>query len=261
MVKRTSNIRILLALALIILGIYFIPQATAKYSGSHTWEANTTWGVEAIRCNKCHIYITDEFDAGNPDLEVYSSHLTAASNTNYVSPNKIINISNRYITMTNICLMCHEGELDSQTVGGTHTKITVRVCTDSDCHGDQSGTTSCTVWGGPGAGANSTCNVTGRLNNSADAHSNFYRPLTTRNSTYANEDGGFYDEGFYACMACHTHVGMDLELERPNQLILNMTYNGTPTSQSWKLRGEGVTVNVSSMNISIGGKSPGSVWE
>ncbi len=255
--------RVILLVGVLVLGLYVIPQATAKYAGSHTWERNDTYGVYGLRCTRCHYYILAEMSATNLSDDVAQRHRIASENTAYIGFDNPINISRDGLpivgaSMVNVCLMCHVAEADSLAINGIHTKIVIRVCTDLDCHGDQSGTTS----GSIGAFSESTTNVTGRINQTTDAHSNFYRPLSQRNSTiYRNEDGGFYDEGFIACMGCHTHVGLDLEFKRPNKFSLNMTFNNTGGVPDWRLSGQGLTVNFSSTNISISTKSPGTVWE
>jgi hypothetical protein len=253
---KSSNKKILLFIAVLILGIYVLPSAVAKYAGSHTWEVNESAGVTALQCGKCHTYIKNEITAATNNDTMWA-HRNASANASYVGDGMIINITNTPTgSLDDVCWMCHIMEQDALVTGG-HTKVVIRVCTDSDCHGDEAGTTSCTVFASGFGGVNTSCNVTGKLNSSADAHWNFYRPLTGYTSSIGNEDDGInYDMGFVACMACHTHVGLDLNITRPQKLSLSLNLTDVITG----FNATSLTVNYTNMTSSIGGKEPGSVW-
>jgi len=279
---------LLLLLAVIVLGIYVLPSAIAKFAGSHTWEFNATTRVTALQCGKCHTYIKNEINNTNAQMyagDAISAHLAASNNTNYVSnasgaPIYIPSLPASWdATYDNVCWMCHT--VESGFTASTHTKVTIRACTDIDCHGNYlnytdngvsapaapTGTniTNCQIWN------ENICNVTGRINSTSDAHKNFYYPLTAYESPYGNEGGyqygsestanGKYTYGFVACLACHTHVGLSLNFTRPNELEaeFNLTdMTGTTTSAPWNITN--LYVNMSSTNFSYGGKDPGSVW-
>jgi hypothetical protein len=255
---KSSNAKILLFISVLILGIYVLPSAVAKYAGSHTWEVNESAGVTALQCGLCHTYIKNEI-TGAINNDTMNAHMNASNDSAYVGPGQTINISNTPTgSLDDVCWMCHIQELDA-TVSGGHTKVVIRVCTDEDCHGDQvsdDGVGSCEVFTSGFGGVNSSCNVTGKLNSSADAHWNFYRPLEGFNSTIGNEDGGNYGMGFVSCMACHTHVGLDLNITRPNKLSLSLNL----ISVTEGFNATSLTVNYTNMSSSVGGKEPGSVW-
>ena len=241
-----SNTRMLLIIGVLVLGIYILPSAVAKYAGSHTWEFNRTAGVTGLQCGLCHTYIKNEIQA-NQTPDVVSAHLAASNTSTYVGPGQDINITATPTgSYDDVCWMCHVQENDV-TVGGGHTKVVIRVCTDADCHGNQTGPYD---WG------EAIQNVTGRINSSADAHWNFYRPLTGFNSTIGNEDGGVYEMGFVACLACHTHVGLDLNITRPQKLSLSLSL----ISVTEGFNVTSLTVNYTNMTSTLGGKEPGSVW-
>lgn len=246
---KSSNTKMLLIVAVFITGIYVLPSAVAKYAGSHTWEFNGTGRVTALQCGKCHTYIKNEIN-GSVTKDVMNAHLNASNASAYIGPDKIINISRAATgTLDDVCWMCHVQENDATVTGG-HTKVVIRVCTDTDCHGDQTGTTSGSVWD------TDKMNVTGKINSTSDAHWNFYRPLTNFQSTIGNEDGGNYDFGFVSCLGCHTHVGLDLNLTRPNKLSLSLNL----TSVTAGFNATSLIVNMSNRSVSTGGKEPGSVW-
>ena len=266
--KASSRTMVLLLIAVLVLGIYVLPSATAKFAGSHTWEFNASTGVTGLKCGKCHVYIVSEINNSNAKAlagNAITAHLNASNATEYIGKGKPLNFSGPGATWDatydNVCWMCHVVE-GGASVSGTHTRVTIRVCTDVDCHGnynnqsDDGGTvTSCDIWG------EDHCNVTGRINNTADAHRNFYYPLTRYTSPYGNENGGQYDYGFVACLACHTHVGLDLNFTRPNKLSarFNLTaMTGSTQTSPWNITK--LEVNTSSTNTTVGGKAPGSVW-
>ncbi|MFQ5800424.1 MAG: hypothetical protein ACE5HH_01725 [Candidatus Hydrothermarchaeales archaeon] len=227
-----------------------MPSAVAKYAGSHTWELNDTGGAAGLQCGKCHTYIVNEINYSGAVGDVAFVHRNASNYSGYVGSNQLINITYTPSgSLYDVCWMCHVQELDATVTGG-HTKVVIRACTDGDCHGDQTNSGSCTLWTD-----DNRCNVTGNINSSTDAHYNFYRPLTAFNSTIGNEDGGVYDRGYIACLGCHTHVGLDLNLTRPNKLSLTMVLLSTGEWNATSL-----TVNYSSTNVSVEGKEPGSVW-
>jgi hypothetical protein len=245
---KSSDTRTLLIIAVIVLGIYILPSAVAKYTGSHTWEFNRTGGVTSIECGRCHIYIVNEINSSNT-VDTMWAHRNASTNSSYVGPGGIINISYQPTgSLYDVCWMCHITE--DNAVQGTHTKVVTRVCTDVDCHGNYTG--NYTVWGEP------IRNVTGRISSPADGHSNFYVPLTAWNSTIGNEDvlGSVYDQGYISCLACHTHVGLDLNLTRPQKLSLWMELISVTTG--WNATN--LTVNMTNMTSVVGGKEPGSLW-
>jgi hypothetical protein len=268
---KSSNTKMLMLMAVFIIGIYVLPTAVAKFAGSHTWEFNASTRVLGLQCGKCHQYIVNEINntAANTFAgSAIAAHLRRSNDTDYMNTTGgPINFSRTAgdlnATLDNICWMCHVVE-EGAGVTGTHTKVTIRVCTDIDCHGNQNDSTDT-----PGSGTNCAiigeekCNVTGRINNSADAHFNFYRPLSELTSPYGDENGGQYDYGFAACLACHTHVGLDLNLTRPRRLNLEMTLTNITAPTPWTL--DEFSVNLTDVNSTAddpltAGKDPGSVW-
>jgi hypothetical protein len=249
-----SNFKTLLLIGVLVLGIYILPSAVAKYSG--TWEVNNTAGVAGLQCGKCHGYIKDEFAFAVAD-NVVEAHKNASNNSLFVGPGAIINISGTPDgTDDDVCLMCHQQQQDAAVTGG-HTKVVIRVCTDEDCHGDENGDGMCTVYPTGFGGANTSCNVTGRINESVDAHWNFYRPLTEIDSSIGQEEGNYnYNMSFVSCLACHTHVGLDINITRPTKFSLSLNL----TDPVLGFNVTDLEVNMSNTTSTTGGKEPGSVW-
>ncbi len=242
----------MLAIAVIlVMGIYVLPSVTAKFSGSHTMEFNDTSRVSGLECMKCHTYIEDELNATGPSRSVLQAHMNAAGNPNYVGADKDLNISGgvNNNSIAGACRMCHLMEDDAVNIAGTHTKVTIRTCIDADCHGENS-TTGTSAYADAGS-------VGGKLSNSSDAHSSFFSAMKNAgDSSYPNEDGGYYSKGFYACLACHTHLEMNMNLTRPQAFNINMTMNSTTNAFDIV----GPAINYTNMNNTYAQRPKGSVW-
>jgi hypothetical protein len=163
----------------------------------------------------------DELGATPESTDVLTAHRTAATEAGYVNDTGILNItatSGLDDVNRSACLLCHLVTRDIGFINQTHTHVTIRVCTDSKCHGDpiQNECNTCD-W-------NSTkLNITTKLAMDEDPHSKFYKPLNDSTSYYTAQDGTNYTRGFYACLACHTHVGISFNLSRPIGFIFNFT--------------------------------------
>jgi hypothetical protein len=244
---------ILFLTMVIVMGAYVLPSVTARFAGSHTMELNHTEGVEGsgtlnLKCANCHTYIDDELNAtANADM-VITAHLNAAANTNFTGPNGEINLTSNLDPndASRACKMCHVLSQNSVNIAGSHTKVAIRPCTV--CHGNSTDT-------GLAYSDFGTAGDMGRkLANSTDGHRNFFVPLDTTTSDLGNLDAsGNYSNGYFACLACHTHVGVNFRFERPNSYDLNLTYDGTWTGSK--------AANNSATNVTIRSRSPGSVWQ
>ncbi len=246
----TSKILLLLLGGLAVMGIYVLPAVVATFAGSHTMERNETAGVGGLMCMDCHTYILAELEATGNSRNVLAAHRNAANNSNYVGADKDLNITdmaNATETVAAACHMCHMMEQDALNIDGSHTKITIRVCTDEDCHGSSTanGTSAYALEGTVGP----------RLSNATDAHSGWFDGMDTADSSYTNEDGGTYKAGFYACIACHTHGEMNMNISRPQAFNINITIDAAGTISIG-----GPTINDTVKNLTTSRRAYGSVW-
>lgn len=195
------SVRMLLLIGLGILGIYIIPTAVAKYAGSHTWEFNTTTGSAGINCVKCHEYIRSELNASANTRTVFQAHTDAAGNLSYTQGWLNLTVDNT--TTYGVCQLCHLNQL---SLTQSHTKVTVRACTDLDCHGDNA-TTNNTAYPagqmGPKLGGNDSTNPT-------NVHMRIFNQISGMDSGYLNETGSDYKKGFYFCIGCHTRAQFEI---------------------------------------------------
>ncbi|NOZ76282.1 MAG: hypothetical protein GXO65_01090 [Euryarchaeota archaeon] len=124
----------LLMVVLVILGVYILPTAFARFAGAHTMELNQSSGVEGLNCIACHEIIYDELNA-TAARATAQVHRNAAGNASYTQP--WLNMTLDNTTEVAICYLCHRAQTDAT---GSHTKGVVRACTDLDCHGTNEST-------------------------------------------------------------------------------------------------------------------------
>ncbi len=242
-----SKIPMILLAGLVVMGIYVLPSVVATFSGSHSMEYNDTTKKAGLACMNCHTYITDELNISTSSRSVLQAHRDAAGNTNYVGDGKnisVLNVDNS--TITGACQMCHLMETGAVGIAGSHTDITIRVCTDTDCHGNNAtaGTSEYPVAGSVGT----------NLTADTDAHSGWFDAMENVNSSYIDEDGVYYKSGFYACMACHTHAEMNMNISRPKAFNINITIG------SGGVVIQGPTLNYTSPDVTTAQRPWGSVW-
>jgi hypothetical protein len=200
-----AKVRVLLLVGLGVLGIYVIPSAVAKFSGSHTWEFNETSGVSGINCVKCHEYIRSELNASTTEEQVLAAHTAAAGNLSYAQGWLNLSIDNS--TSFGVCQLCH---LIQNSSTPSHTKVTIRACIDLDCHGDNVNTNN-TAYPegrfGPKLGGSDEFSPT-------NVHMRIFNQMSADlDSGYRNETGSEYSKGFWFCVGCHTRTEFTLVQE------------------------------------------------
>ncbi len=202
----------------------------------------------------------------NDQVDVVCAHINASRNANFTGTNRAINITTDTTRdWDTVCHMCHVLETGA-SVGAQHTRVTIRVCTD--CHGSNnsvgrintSRAASYSPWGRPLCNATqpSGCSemvVGPRLASNDDLHNNFFVPLEALSSGYAYESSassagagslggdGNYTAGWYACLGCHTHVGVQMTLRRSGIFYFNITATATYWSATAPIR------NTTAVNI------------
>ncbi len=190
-----SKVLFLLSI-LIIMGIYLLPSAMAKYVGSHTWEVNFTTGAAGLECTKCHQLIFDELNSTTASRNVLTTHRDAAGNATYTSI--LLNSSVSNTTDSEFCLMCH---LVKERVPTSHTQILVRPCIDTSCHGSNESTNNTIYFEAGRMGV-----ILGQTN----VHENWFDQFSGFNSELLNESGVYYSKGYFTCIGCHTQVGVQI---------------------------------------------------
>ena len=188
----------ILAIGLVVVLIYTLPQIAAHFSGTHTAEINVSAGASGFDCVACHSDILSQLESTTESRRVFEMHSDAAGNTSYVSNFLNENITNA--TDARVCLLCHLAQIP---VTGSHTQLVVRVCTDLDCHGNNETTNNT---GYPTAG-----NISAKMGSVTNAHERWLDAMSGSTSTRQNETGAYYPHDFYTCLGCHTGVGVNID--------------------------------------------------
>jgi hypothetical protein len=190
-------------LSIFLLAVYALPTAIAKFVGSHTFETGAN-GVGGLKCQICHDYIVQEFQATTETNRVLQIHNSSASNWSYTQG--WLNITPNTNQTQGVCMLCHRNQLSATP---SHTKVTIRVCTDLDCHGNNATTnnTAYPVEGlmGPRLGGSDESDPT-------NAHMRVFNSLSGNFSFYYNETGTNYTEGVFLCLGCHTFMDFELSV-------------------------------------------------
>jgi cytochrome c553 len=190
-----------LLIILLVLGVYVLPTAFARFAGTHTMEVNKSAGISGLDCIACHQIIFDELNATAASRATTQAHRNAAGNTSYTR--NWLNMTIDNTSEVGVCYLCHRPQTD---VINSHTMGVVRACTDLDCHGNNG-----TVWNNtayPSAGQ------VGRVLGGHNVHEPFFDGMSAYDSRYINETGSNYTLGFWACLGCHTEVTVTRNLTK-----------------------------------------------
>mgnify|MGYP003572161927 FL=1 len=171
MKKRT----ILLGVAVLVLGLFLLPQAMSTFNDQHTWQ-----DTAVLDCQKCHPDIVTELEGAN-NFHHDSSALVAAGAT-------------EASTTVQACMYCHQTDYTYGTdtndpfTGNAHAALTMECL---DCHSGDGDTNLAGDQTGIGA----------KFTGGEEAHIYMYDEATADTLLLeANE----------ACIACHTAVTVQI---------------------------------------------------
>ena len=233
---------VLLAVAVVAIGIFALPSTVSLFSGQHSWydlseSVGGTSGVNNVPCEKCHADIADEMvssDNGvHKDLTCAMCHRTPFTNYTYARGHYSIGSGEypptpgkeAHAASAVECMDCHGGAGDN---GTNHWSDREYAGKCNNCHGPYDLTA-----GGFGLTPRSYDTGTNA------AHKQFV--LDSINETLmegANE----------ACIACHMRVGVNITWTKNEYLEFTATEDadGNWTITSFAAGGENVTyVNTS----------------
>lgn len=238
--------KILIYLALMVLGLYAMPQTVALFAGQHSFYSGLN-----VSCVTCHSDILGELNAST----VYNRHRDAAANVNYTTylavggisytassstintiggdqwtwnstlgmwrrtsdgATKLVklDVDNNGIEGDELCRLCHDGDLYNLSA---HAAIT-RTCDDDRCHGNAKNNYNAPALLG------SYYNVTGAgyILAQNNAHSFYYLNASNASSQYgagkpfnstpgnADPSGIYLSRGYYACVSCHSGIVLNV---------------------------------------------------
>lgn len=186
------------------------------------------------------------------------------------------------------CYVCHRAQIFN--VEGAHTKVTVRGCTDNQCHGSNAdknwtgqnlatindtsatyrskfgeffsagncGAAGCHV-GEYGYKRQAANEIGAKMSDKSDAHNRWFVGLKAQNSTYKDADGSAINADYYSCLGCHTHTGLKLTIKRPGAYDLNISKDAA-TIDNYGYNALGVQINNTGATTNVSIKDQGTVW-
>lgn len=189
------------------------------------------------------------------------------------------------------CYVCHRAQIFN--VEGAHTKVTVRGCTDAQCHGSNAdknwtgqnlaaindtsvvyrskfgewftlgncGSAGCHTAEGEYTYKRMAPNEIGaKMSDKSDAHNRWFEGLKTQNSTYKDETGAAINADYYSCLGCHTHTGLKLTITRPGSYDVNISKDGA-TIANYNYGSLSAEINGSTPVTNVSIKDQGTVWQ
>jgi len=214
---------VLLAIAVVAIGLFALPSSLSLFSGQHTWYDLSGLGND-VPCEKCHAEIGDEMMSGDngahETVKCEGCHRTDArvgyalgrEGTGDPEPGQ-----GAHAASTQECMICHGGG------NFTHNYINIDTC--GDCHG--------TPFMAPRAGG---FNLTGDSDDTGEkaAHLPFVHDAI---------DEPLMEGANEACIACHTRIGVNILWTKRENLDFNAGEDaeGIWTIPGFAASGENVT--------------------
>lgn len=180
------NKKILLGIAAIAIGLVVLPQTIALFSGQHDWY-DTFGGSEVLPCIKCHADTYQEISQGGAGT-TNDAHRTLGA------------------VGSSGCEECHataviQGEGAVRFAGGQFHAAAAPLCVD--CHNSSGDPTG-----------NGALGATEVISGSLEVHKPFVN---------ASDQKNFLRGANEACVACHTHIGVNITWQRATTLVFNAT--------------------------------------
>ena len=222
------NKNLLLATAIIGIGLFVLPSTFSMFAGQHSWydpEGN------GIPCQKCHFLEEEELAASEgPHDPDYTGLINLSANYTGI----VGEVGGTYFwgdtTELSRCYGCH------QVTGTTNTSSPL-----NDTWGSHNDTvhaavavwcTDCHPW------------VERELKNDSAAHKAFYEDLVNDTSVVLQNENK-------ACIGCHTHVGVNISWTRNEYVSYDVTCNKSGYVVTWNQTDE-LGVNASEFNSTQG---------
>jgi hypothetical protein len=247
----------LLAIAVVAIGIFALPGTVSMFGGQHNWYDVSPTGGKDVPCEKCHGDVSDEFGNSGPhvNMECWYCHRTGSlTGYTYASGDGGASIPGEeaHAASTVECMACHEG------FGiGTTSCLSCHFFTEPKDHP--------VVWFDEPCG-NCHAVYTGESHFSSTLEAGgFNLTVNSSDTGTAAAHRAFVNDSLYisdlmeganeACIACHTHVAIDINWTKSYNMVLTATadHEGNWTVGDFKSEG---TYNVTT----YGNMSGGTAW-
>ncbi len=225
---------VLVAIAVVAIGLFALPSSISLFSGQHTWY-NLSEGSNDVPCEKCHAEIGDEMQSddngAHEDLTCAMCHRTLLTNYTYGSgfgSGSTPGIEAHAAAVVQ-CMDCHDYNKGKP---GYYPHMTDPEYSGYECFGSESPChkTAPVTFGAGGFGLTGYADDTGEK----AAHKKFV--LDAENETLmegANE----------ACIACHTRISVNITWTKKEHLDFTASEDseGVWTISGFAASGENVT--------------------
>ncbi len=221
--------RVVLGIIVVLaIGIVALPSTVSLFAGQHYWY-NVSQSGNNINCEKCHADISSELTNSNGPHKNFKCEYChrADANIAYASGDgSNINVGNKsnwaaHAASTVACMLCHQINASSSSILTFSSLGAIPTASGFN----DSGLSPYNY---------SNANKPGTL----EAHNDFIKDAI--NST-------FMEDANEACVACHTHVAVELNFTHYKAMDFNVTINSAwltnPNTNKWSVNG--FTVNTS----------------
>jgi hypothetical protein len=235
----------LLAIAVVGIGIFALPGTVSMFGGQHNWYDVSPTGGQDVPCEKCHGDVADELGNSGPhvNMECWFCHRTGSlTGYTYASGDGggAIAGEEAHAASTVECMACHYGfTMASHPGEWSAGELGFTQC--AKCHGAFPGDSYLLEAGG--------FNLTGNLTDTGTAAAHW---AFVNDSIYKSD---LMEGANEACIACHTHVAIDINWTKEYNMALTATadHKGNWTVGDFKSEG---TYNVTT----YGNMSGGTAW-
>ena len=215
------NKNLLLATAIIGIGLFVLPSTLSMFAGQHAWY-DPDPALGGIPCEKCHVKEEQELmGSSGPHSLYYSGLVNVSANYSGVAGANGTSTFWGGDDITNRCFGCHQVGANFTEDSGwesfntnwstkrnqSHAAVILQCI---DCH----------PW------------VPSELTHGDEAHTAFYVSLNETDAVPANGTP-LLKGANEACIGCHTYVGVNITWNRAAYVAFNATVNAT--SQSYDI--------------------------
>ncbi len=199
----------LLLIATIMVGVVALPETLALFAKQHTWydiNRSSQYGETGVPCVKCHVDIQQQIDSPangvHKDLKCESCHIVSQ----VAKGSTLGGTGTIHAAASPLCIDCHDGSVKP---GGSLDPHSLPEGNCMNCHKSYTDMST-------------NLNATSIFYGKDEVHKKF-----VEGSNYSTLLKGSNE----ACVACHTHVSVDIVWNKPT----NMTFSASRVGNDWEV--------------------------